>query len=595
MDSILFNNGTTVQASELNDAQTRKADAIKNRFIDTRNFGIILTKSPEQIVYTDGTSLGVYGIVAYNQEGERIYIAPNENPQIPSVYGLLPDETGLLIKGGEKLVPQKTYTLVIRYKEQKNPPTTHHIVTGQAFLTHNDSSYELYLRDFNDVKPGDVVLATITCETDGNVAVDESSHTVSTIPPTAIVGTVNSSTDTNYSSSVSFADHINSVGTGTVSKSNPHGISASDLGIDIGALGEHQKLLHVVGIRSDDISSTTSAMYPYYRKETLTNDEVIYIQPLSASLNELAVINGESVVPSQFSTVFSYSLKDKASEDYAGYYLCSYDVLQHQIVVNGPYDSEENTTFVRLLNTAYLFPICSFQWKYVDYDVTGDLVADVGSYNVVPATFKDLRVFNNTSLENFRPNQAFALTQFAPVANDVAYLHNVRLTSASSAPVFYVAGKNLSLVVNGKDEFNIAFKGTNPLTLSNVLSQMIDALVKVDANNNAYLAAYPRVNESNNITISAPLSLKIKPSASNDAAPYLGFSTANMNMEAENDNLIKEMIYYGDRNGVILFKYNEDDDVTEITYYLGGGYKLKNIFNYTNGFITHVNEIVERV
>lgn len=594
MDSIIFNNGTTVQAADLNDAQTRKADAIKKRFIDTRNYGVILTKSPEQIVYTDGTSLGIYGVVAYDENGERIYIEPNENPQIPAIYGLLPDETGLLIQGGEKLVQQKTYTLVIRYKEQLNPPTTHHVVTGKAFLTHNDSTYELYLRDYNDVKSGDITLATITCEADGNVAVDESSHKVSTIHPTAVVGAVTSSSDTNYNT-VSFEDHINSVGTGTVSKSNPHGISASDLGIDVGALGDHQKLLHVDGIRSDDITSTTSAMYPYYRKETLTNDEVIYIQPLSASLNELAVINGESVVPSQFSTVFSYSLKDKASEDYAGYYLCSYDVLQHQIVVNGPYNSEENTTFIQLLNTSYLFPICSFQWKYVDYDVTGDLVADVGSYNVVPATFKDLRVFNNTSLENFRPHQAFALTQFAPVANDVAYLHNVRLTSASSAPVFYVAGKTLSLVVNGTEEFNIAFKGTNPLTMNNVISQMVDALVKIDDNNNAYLAAYPRVNEDNHLTISAPLSLKIKASASNDAAPYLGFSIANSNMEAENDNLIKEMVYYGDRNGIILFKYNEDDDVTEITYYLGGGYKLKNIFNYTNGFITHVNEIVERI
>ena len=99
MDSIIFNNGTIVQASDLNDAQTRKADAIKNRFIDTRSYGVIEDKSPEQIVYTDGTSLGIYGLVAYTKDGERIYIAPNDNPEIPAIYGLLPDSNGMLIKG----------------------------------------------------------------------------------------------------------------------------------------------------------------------------------------------------------------------------------------------------------------------------------------------------------------------------------------------------------------------------------------------------------------------------------------------------------------------------------------------------------------
>lgn len=594
MDSIIFNNGTIVQASDLNDAQTRKADAIKNRFIDTRSYGVIEDKSPEQIVYTDGTSLGIYGVVAYTKDGERIYIAPNDNPEIPAIYGLLPDSNGMLIKGGEKLVPQKNYTLVIRYKEQKNAPILHHVVSGKPFFTHNDATYELYLRNFNMISYDDIVLATITCASDGSVSVDESTRKVSTIPPTAIIGSVSNGTST-YGTNVSYEEHINSVGTGSVTKYNPHGLSASDLGIDVGALADHQKLLHVDGIRTDDIATTTSAMYPYYRKETLTNEEVVYVQPLSASLNEMAVIAGESVVPSQFASVFSYSMKDKASSDYVGYYLCSYDSTQHQVVVNGPYESETNTTFLQLLNTKYLFPICSFQWKYVDYDVTGDLVADVGSYNIVPATFKDLRVFNNTSLENFRPNQAFALTQFAPVANDVAYLHNARITSALDAPVFNVAGRTLSLTVNNKDEFNITFQGTNPISATNVLEQLINAFVKLDDNNNAYLAAYPRINEENHLTLSAPLSIKIKPAQSNDASAFLGFSVAQKNMEAENDNLIKEMIYYGDRNGIILFKYNDDDDVTEITYYLGGGYKLKNIFNYNGGFITHVNEVVERI
>ena len=53
------------------------------------------------------------------------------------------------------------------------------------------------------------------------------------------------------------------------------------------------------------------------------------------------------------------------------------------------------------------------------------------------------------------------------------------------------------------------------------------------------------------------------------------------------------MIYFGERNGLILFDYDNEENVTQITYYLGGGVKLRNLFNYKNGLITHVNEIVE--
>ena len=130
--------------------------------------------------------------------------------------------------------------------------------------------------------------------------------------------------------------------------------------------------------------------------------------------------------------------------DYVGeawFYLFSYDI--NNPLYNGPFASETDSVMTQLKNTPTLFPICSLQWKYVTYDVTGDDVSDVGSWDIIPASFKDLRVFNNTSLENFRPNQAFALTQFAPVANDIAYLHNARLISASTAPVFAVSSRTL--------------------------------------------------------------------------------------------------------------------------------------------------------
>ena len=46
MDSIIFNNGTILEANSRNELQERKAEAIKNRFTDIRSYGVINEKSP---------------------------------------------------------------------------------------------------------------------------------------------------------------------------------------------------------------------------------------------------------------------------------------------------------------------------------------------------------------------------------------------------------------------------------------------------------------------------------------------------------------------------------------------------------------------
>ena len=57
MDSIIFNNGTILEANSRNELQERKAEAIKNRFTDIRSYGVINEKSPDQIVYVDSAGM----------------------------------------------------------------------------------------------------------------------------------------------------------------------------------------------------------------------------------------------------------------------------------------------------------------------------------------------------------------------------------------------------------------------------------------------------------------------------------------------------------------------------------------------------------
>lgn len=599
MESVKFYNGIAITAPELNELQDRKATAIIDRFLDTRSFGVVETKSPSKIVYTDGTTLGIYGITAYDQTGNRIYIAPKDNPDEPAIMGLLLGDQGKLIQGGSKLVPTKTYTMVIRYTEISAPPIAHHVVSAEPYLLYQNASYELYLRDLNTTQEGDVVLATVYCSENGLVSVDESTRSVSTIPSSDVVGTItnasgNTASDT-YGNNISFGDHINSIGTGTVSSINPHGLSAADLGIDAGAFANHQKLLHSDGIRSDNLDSTTSALYPYYRNESLTGYDVLYVQPLSASLNEMLIVDGQSVLPSNLPSVFSYSFTGRNNETYAGYYLVSVDVTSTSIVVNGPYASESTDVFVQLLNTPTLFPICSFQWAKIIYEQTGTTDAEqAGSYSIVPATFKDRRVFNNISFANIRPDDLFAMSQFAPIANDIAYIHNARIIGTLGKPMYYnVSGKTLSLVVDGENT-QVMFAGANPLPIESIMDQLYKALVRLDSNGNAYYAAYPRITKEGYLSISAPLSVQVVVTGTgNDASELLGFSVSANNTASSDDGLIKEMIYIGDRNGLILFFYNGDKDVTEIDYYLGGGKLRKHLFEYKGRIITHVNEIIE--
>lgn len=619
MNSIKFYDGTALEAEHLNKATDCIHDGMRATFLDNYTFGVVIDKSPETIVYTDGSSLGIYGITAYDEYGNRIHIDTVDDDvygnKQPAISGLKPDDNGLLIRGGHDLTRQYTYTLVIRYKENLGEPITHHVEDGTPYLMGVIGGYELYLRDSGETIAGDITLADIAVDSFGNITIDESVRETSHVQESTVVATINvpenSATSSTtggttqnpwYGTNVSFADHINSIGSGAVTQKNPHGLAPEDIGIDVAATANHQKLLHVDGIRSDNIASTGSAMYPSYRRESASNYETVYIQPLSAALNEMAVIDGESVYPADFSATYSYSFEQRASSANLGYYIFVYNGRTKAIEMSGPFPSETDAGFVQLLNTSYLFPICSLQWGYVSYDVTGDNIADAYSYDIIPSTFKDRRVFNNTSLKNFRPDDAFALTQFAPVANDTAYIHNARIMSSTTFTKYDVAGKTLTLIIDDDpaNAVTVTFTGTEgvPMPVSDIISQLTTALIATNDAGTTYLRAYPRIvasdynsTDAGKISISAPYSIAVETASS--AAATLGFSPDTNNTSDTSVGLVREMLYYGERNGIIVFTYDSNDLVTQIDYFLGGGLVRRNKFTYMNGYITRVEEIIE--
>lgn len=611
MSKIKFEDGIALEAQYLNESTTRIQKQITDSFLDTHTKGIIASKSPETIVYTDEATLGIFGVTAYDSFGNHIYIPktgidPENNP-IPTISGLLPDETGKLIHGGIPITPQTANLLVVRYATVEGEPIAHKADDGTPFLMGVDDSYELYLRPLNATLEGDVILAKITCDSNGKLSVDESVKEISHVSKGSVIAervTVNTDTTNtitkDYGTDISFESHINAVGTGEVSYKNPHGLSAEDIGIDPSATANHQKLLHVTGLRSDNIDSTVSAMYPSYMRVYPENEDNVIIQPLSDSLNEMLVVNGVSVLPVTFPAMYSFSFGSLNQPHNIGYYLFYYNVDTSRIENAGPFPSEEDEAFVQLLNTASYFPVCSLKWDEVSYDFTGDGLANTVGYDIIPATFKDRRVFNNTSLKNFRPDDAFALSQFAPIANDTAYIHNVRLMSGRNYPKYNVSGKNLSITVDDV-QVVVQFHGENPIPMESIVDQIRTSMVAVK-DGVSYLRAYPRIVTEDSthpenvgkLSISAPGSLKINLIGNDtDAAADFGFTEANKNVEATSNGIIKEMLYYGARNGIIIFSYNDNELVTQIDYFLGGGKVRRNKFHYTGDYITRVEEIVE--
>lgn len=623
MDHIEFESGFVIDSNELNDIQTFLGDGVRSILTDLTHPGVLDKLSSEKIIFTGSdATLGIYYFTAYDQYGNRIAVPSSNTPNQPTITGLRPDfsQNGLLttdIVGDRTFPSSNTYYLVVRYKESKNTDIPLiNAVTREIGYLYKKSGYEFYLRlipgqtntknvELLPVIEGDILLAQITVEkVDDSIVItaDESVRDRAYVAAESVAGIITNPNAANYGETQSFEDHINSIGSGTVTSTNIHGLSAEDLGIDIGATGNHQKLLHVNGIRTDNATSTKSAFYPYYLDESGTDAAVVYISPLSVKYNECCVIGGTSFFPQTFITEYSYSFVGRANESYMGYYLFYVDSSLIKIQVLGPVTSESDANFTSILKDTSKFPICSLKWGVVHY-TTSD--GPQSNYGIVPGTFKDQRKFFNMSTEIIRPDEIFALTQFAPLTKDTCYLHNAKIVGTHNYAKFDVGdSKRLTFVLDGdmKHPISVTFTSSTP---SQIVETLITAFTDVDPNTGKfYMKAYAYIDKNGYLTITAPTSICLtSPEATdvsaNSAAEELGFID-QLNVVYAYPN-IQTLIYTGERNGYVDFTYERQENMTDqgnltrIDYYLGGGTHRYNLFTYdpNTGLVSRVVEDFE--
>lgn len=332
--------------------------------------GTVLAPVNGNYLYNGGTSLGVFGLLAYDNLGRVILIPKSTNPDVPDVVNLMPGEGGVLVNNGGSFKSNTTYTIVVRYSERYNESQkADNDKTGIPTNYLVDTSFVLYARENGTILTGDVVLGTVvtnSAETP-QITIDETNRDIFKIDQDLIVADVSLPTSEAGSTGVTLSSHINMLGSGTWSVSNPHAISAEDIGIDPTATGKHQQYLHSNGLKSDNISSQTSALYTSYFMTSATSNESVTVRGLSTDNNEIVVVNGVTITPAVLGTDTVFDFSTLNAEDYAGYYICAVSSQSKTVEKYGPFSSETDPLFLDIINNKELFPVCSFYWGHSLY------------------------------------------------------------------------------------------------------------------------------------------------------------------------------------------------------------------------------------
>lgn len=272
MEQVYFFSGQQVEADDLNAISDKLGDQMKARTVDYFSKGVVSDASGTFVFKDINNTIQVQPLIAYTNEGERINV-------YKTIRGLAlnlskPTERRLTQQG--TLAPEDfgwelgvEYDIYVSYITKPARPRAHN-VTGDFYPTRLLSGFEFYA-----IRVG---VDPIT-NTEGKTPMVRLCHLVydgtdlqitsagyieiSTIDSGKIYTNTDSVTPTSYnpnSQVVSMEDHVMCMGSGTPSPSNPHGLTAADIGINMQDVGTHEKNMHAPGLLAKR-SSTNSAFY----------------------------------------------------------------------------------------------------------------------------------------------------------------------------------------------------------------------------------------------------------------------------------------------------------------------------------------------
>lgn len=282
MDRAYFFSGQLVENDDLNYISDSLGAALKSRTIDFFSKGVVNTNAT-YVVNDKNNTILIKPFVAYTAKGERVVVSRD-------LHGLAmdlsnPAELRLTTQGSLSDYDfgwqEKTYDIYINYIEKAARPRPHK-TENEFYPTRIASGFEFYALDaevYGDstsfinnestvVQKSDLVrLCRLTY--DGvQLYISTDNYTdYTTIDARKLI------TDGNYVRPSVYApttignkenlqSHLYCIGSGTPTPTNPHGLTAADIGIKGQTVQEHETSMHVPGIYGEYArSSTTSALF----------------------------------------------------------------------------------------------------------------------------------------------------------------------------------------------------------------------------------------------------------------------------------------------------------------------------------------------
>lgn len=659
MNKVNFFNGMEPLAYDFNDVEIYFEERINRNQSCLTDKGVFVnadlpdgTVLEPPYISADTKTLSIYGFVAYNNEGKLLYLAPSfiGGIRVPSIQNLKPIDDSTSTLSNRQLVntgntvdfgANVSYVVVARYSEEYTGEKREQEDTNILIPSRIKPTVEFYLRDSDNIAIGDVVLGTITTDNFGTVSVDESLRDNLTVRGDLIVSDI--STGDVSETGISYSQHINMLGSGVYSTSNPHAISPEDLGIDPTATGRHQLYEHSNGLKSTDINSGTSAL-AYQFTSTSEDSILINVQAISSDYDEMVAIGDTVLFPSDFAGAMSLTLSQVNG---IGYYIVSL-TQNGSLQLDGPFSAEDDAEFIGVLNTRNLFPICSFYWgtpraynilfsgilensettitnwavlnsDKVQERTKGDILASEVEINDelyysesedylkvntirVPyganflttsildeSSIKDRRTFNNISFKDIHNTDLAIIRTNAPIYNETSSCYNALVVSNKSTTAFNLGGLTLQIEFDGSlCSSPLTFPSDIPFfPISSVVSYINSWI------NNYYVGRHtqdgnlPRafINHEGKLAIYSVDSIVIQDSPLG-AEDELGFSSDN---SSDLESLLRVVVTTGALENIQEYYYDSDNNLTNIFYTLSDSSIKKTSITYnTNGMVLNV-------
>lgn len=225
--------------------------------------------------------------------------------------------------------------------------------------------------------------------------------------------------------------HVKAVGTGTVTATNPHGMTPVDIGLNTAEILEtHQKFMHSSGIVGSTVSITSSL---YLTPTIITpGEDYVTIQPLTSS--EIALINGVTAtsadIPNAVVLLFSSSV------DATGTYWVYLDKTTKTI----------QRTNVNPTSDATKLTLWSFLW-------TADPFGLPQNGNIT--SIVDLRVFGTLNNDNIDHEDTYTL-KIVQLEDGSVSVPALSFQSDTDTGIYRSASGVLSFTSNGVLSANIS-------------------------------------------------------------------------------------------------------------------------------------------